>query len=73
MCLFTYIHIELRENFVVIVQYLITSEVSCIRIPGSKLCSKGINCLIKYSITMADTCECGNEPSGSIKCGELLD
>jgi hypothetical protein len=21
----------------------------------------------------ADICECGNEPSGSIKCGELLD
>ena len=20
-----------------------------------------------------DTCECGNEPSGSIKCGEFLD
>jgi len=20
-----------------------------------------------------ETCECGNEPSGSIKCGELLD
>jgi len=23
--------------------------------------------------TGADTCECGNEPSGSIKCGEVLD
>jgi len=22
---------------------------------------------------VAGTCECGNEPSGSIKCGELLD
>ena len=22
---------------------------------------------------MAETCECGNEPSGSIKCGEFLD
>ena len=22
---------------------------------------------------MADACECGNEPSGSIKCGEFLD
>ena len=22
---------------------------------------------------MADACECGNEPSGSVKCGELLD
>jgi len=20
-----------------------------------------------------DTCECGNEPSGSIKCGEFID
>jgi len=23
--------------------------------------------------TVADTCECGNEPSGSIECGEFLD
>ena len=22
---------------------------------------------------MAGTCECGNEPSGSIKCGEFID
>ena len=22
---------------------------------------------------MANACECGNEPSGSIKCGEFLD
>ena len=22
---------------------------------------------------LADTCECGNEPSGSVKCGEFLD
>jgi hypothetical protein len=22
---------------------------------------------------MAGSCECGNEPSGSIKCGEFLD
>ena len=22
---------------------------------------------------LADACECGNEPSGSIKCGEFLD
>ena len=22
---------------------------------------------------VVDTCECGNEPSGSVKCGEFLD
>jgi len=22
---------------------------------------------------VADACECGNEPSGSVKCGEILD
>ena len=22
---------------------------------------------------MADACECGNEPSGSVKCGEFLE
>ena len=22
---------------------------------------------------VADSCECGNEPSGSVKCGEFLD
>jgi len=24
-------------------------------------------------IILADACECGNEPSGSVKCGEFLD
>ena len=24
-------------------------------------------------VQVADACECGNEPSGSIKCGEFLD
>ena len=24
-------------------------------------------------VQVADTCECGNVPSGSIKCGEFLD
>ena len=24
-------------------------------------------------IETADVCECGNEPSGSVKCGEFLD
>ena len=24
-------------------------------------------------VQVADTCECGNEPSGSVKCGEFLD
>jgi hypothetical protein len=24
-------------------------------------------------IQLAETCECGNEPSGSTKCGEFLD
>ena len=23
--------------------------------------------------TVADACECGNEPSGSVMCGEFLD
>ena len=25
-----------------------------------------------YSISVAGTCECGNEPSGSITCGNFL-
>ena len=24
-------------------------------------------------IEVAEACECGNEPSGSVKCGEFLD
>jgi len=24
-------------------------------------------------VQVADACECGNEPSGSVKCGEFLD
>jgi hypothetical protein len=29
--------------------------------------------LIWFKRQVAGTCECGNEPSGSIKCGEFLD
>jgi hypothetical protein len=28
---------------------------------------------IKIDLQEVDTCECGNEPSGSVKCGEFLD
>jgi len=26
-----------------------------------------------YDTVVADACECGNEPSGSVKCGKFLD
>jgi len=26
-----------------------------------------------FPLQVADACECGNEPSGSVKCGEFLD
>jgi len=29
--------------------------------------------LIGLAVQVASCCECGNEPSGSIKCGEFLD
>ena len=29
--------------------------------------------IIIIIISVADACECGNEPSGSVKCGEFLD
>ena len=29
--------------------------------------------LAQYRVQVASTCECGNEPSGSIKCGEFFD
>ena len=29
--------------------------------------------LAQDGVQFAGTCECGNEPSGSIKCGEFLD
>ena len=29
--------------------------------------------LAQYKRQVADACECGNEHSGSVKCGELLD
>jgi len=25
------------------------------------------------TLQVADACECGNEPSGSVKCGEFID
>jgi hypothetical protein len=32
-----------------------------------------VECGGVYWIELAGTCDCGNEPSGSIKCGEFLD
>ena len=29
--------------------------------------------VISVSVQVADACDCGNEPSGSVKCGEFLD
>jgi hypothetical protein len=37
---------------------------------------KNVRCYETFHATsefMADDCECGNEPSGTIQCGELLD
>jgi hypothetical protein len=33
----------------------------------------GLNTVGSGYRQVADTCDCGNEPSGSIKCGEFLD
>ena len=33
----------------------------------------GLECAGPGQRQVADACECGNEPSGSVKCGELLD
>ena len=32
-----------------------------------------VGCEYMDWIGQADACECGNEPSGSMKCGEFLD
>ena len=33
----------------------------------------GLDCVGPGQRQVADACECGNEPSGSMKCGEFLD
>ena len=33
----------------------------------------GLDCAGPGERQMADACECGNELSGSVKCGEFLD
>ena len=33
----------------------------------------GLDCAGPGYRQVADACECGNEPSGSVKCGEFLD
>ena len=33
----------------------------------------GLDRAVLRSGQVAGTCECGNEPSGSVKCGEFLD
>ena len=32
---------------------------------------EGMDCIALAQVTV--TCECGNEPSGSIKCGEFIE
>ena len=33
----------------------------------------GLDCVGPGQGQVADACECGNEPSSSVKCGEFLD
>ena len=33
----------------------------------------GLDWVVPGQVQVADAFECGNEPSGSIKCGEFLD
>jgi hypothetical protein len=34
----------------------------------------GMDCIeLAHARQLAGTCECGNEPSGSIECGEFLE
>jgi len=33
----------------------------------------GLDCADPRYIQLVDVCECGNELSGSVKCGEFLD
>ena len=40
---------------------------------GSGMWGHGLDCSGSGQGQVADTCECGNEPWGSIKCGEFLD
>ena len=40
---------------------------------GSGMWGYGMDCSGSGFRQMADSCESGNEPSGSIKCGEFLD
>ena len=41
--------------------------------PGGGMWVCGLNWAGPGQGQVADACECGNEPSGSIKCGEYLD
>ena len=38
-----------------------------------RTCLQEVGCGYMDWIELADACECGNEPSGSVKCGEFLD
>ena len=37
------------------------------------MCGYGLDRAVSGYGQVADTCDCGNEPSGSIKCAEFLD
>jgi hypothetical protein len=40
---------------------------------GSGIRGHGLDRAVSGQGQVAGTCECGNEPSGSTKCGEFLD
>jgi hypothetical protein len=67
----------------VCIQVIVNSNPLVFRLYSSDTISKQFNhahrliysakCFMKFSSWAADACECGNEPSGSVKCGGFLD
>jgi len=50
--------------------------VLAVEIQAQKYVRVDVKCFLFFTeckISQADACECGNEPSGSVKCGEFLD
>jgi len=54
-------------------QFQFYTKNSALGSPGGSVSRGGIKQQAGMSTQVACTCECGNEPSGSVKCGEFLD
>ena len=67
------IGLELREIFLLLLIIIVIVIIIIIITTTSTIIIIIITSTTTTTTTVAEACECGNEPSFSVKCGEFLD